>query len=117
QAGDDSLRKVAQAMAARLKRPTDLLARYGGEEIAVVLPDTAADGAREIAERLRAAVEQVAIPHAASAVAPHVTISLGVHTLQPSEVVQEEGLAAFIGTADGALYAAKRAGRNRVVAA
>lgn len=112
-AGDHCLRETVRALEANLKRPTDLLARYGGEELVVVLPDTAAIGAYRIAERLRTAVEALAISHAASPSGPYLTISLGVHTLQPAPGDTPETL---IQRADQALYEAKRLGRNRTVA-
>ncbi len=105
---------MATALSRTLNRPADLVARYGGEEFVAVLPGTNAKGAAVIAERLRAAVEGLGIPHAASPVAPHVTVSLGVATLVPSRGSAPEALLA---AADRALYQAKRAGRNRVAIA
>lgn len=111
EAGDEVLRRVATALSGILNRPADLVARYGGEEFVAVLPGTDAKGAAFIAERLRAAVEGLGIPHAASPVAPHVTVSLGVATLVPLRGSAPEALLA---AADQALYQAKREGRNRV---
>ena len=112
QAGDSSLRQVAAVLAVTVHRATDLAARYGGEEFAAVLPGTDAHGAAAVAEIVRAAVEALAIPHSASAAAPHVTVSIGVATMMPSEGMRHVDL---IGAADRALYAAKAAGRNRAV--
>ncbi|MBI4914068.1 MAG: PleD family two-component system response regulator [Acidobacteria bacterium] len=111
QAGDDCLRKVAQTLARTLRRGADLVARYGGEEFAVVLPGTGLEGAREIAENLREAVASLWLPHGASSVAPTVTVSVGVATLQPGPQESSPGL---LEAADRALYRAKQEGRNRV---
>lgn len=112
QGGDDCLKKVAGALQAALGRPHDFLARYGGEEFAVVLPDTPLSGALHIAENLRSAVEAMNLPHAASATAKQVTVSLGVVAMTPD--VREAIPAVLIAAADKALYQAKAQGRNRV---
>jgi diguanylate cyclase (GGDEF)-like protein len=114
EAGDEVLKHVAAALDATVGRPADLVARYGGEEFVVVLPGTDTQGAAALAERLRAAVSALAIPHAHSRAADHVTISLGVATLVPPREGALEGL---ITAADQALYEAKRAGRNRLAVA
>ena len=111
QRGDDTLVKVAGALAARLQRPLELLARYGGEEFTVILPDTARAQALHVAEALRLLVEQLAIAHGAAGAGATVTISIGVAT---STQPRGAEAAALIGAADRALYAAKRLGRNRV---
>lgn len=111
QAGDDCLRKVARALAKSLRRPADLLARYGGEEFVVLLPATTLAGAVFIAEAMCAAVQSLALPHAGSDVSPWVTLSLGVSSIVPNEVMAEGML---IYGADQALYLAKKSGRNRV---
>lgn len=110
-AGDECLRRVARALSAALSRSGDLLARYGGEEFVVVMPDTGLDGAARVAERLREAVEREHIPHLASSVADHVTMSLGVATAVPLVV---GGLATLVAEADRMLYLSKTSGRNRV---
>jgi diguanylate cyclase (GGDEF)-like protein len=103
---------VAQALAARLKRPADVAARYGGEEFAAILPDTDAAQARQLAENIRAYVASLNLPHAPAAVRPYVTLSIGVASLDKGRLIDA---AALIEAADKALYAAKRGGRDRVV--
>jgi diguanylate cyclase (GGDEF)-like protein len=113
QDGDDCLRAVAQCLESVLQRPADLIARYGGEEFACLLPETDLAGACEIAERLRHAVESLAIVHKGSTTAPMVTISLGVsNNAAPKDSHSAD---AALRHADALLYQAKNAGRNRVV--
>ena len=109
--GDACLQAVARVVGARMVRSIDLLARYGGEEFVVVLPNTDSRGAYKVALGICHAVAELSIRHAASAVAPHVTVSVGVASIRPkrkSEAVQAVALA------DQALYSAKQQGRNRV---
>jgi diguanylate cyclase (GGDEF)-like protein len=113
-AGDDALRVVAEATRAVANRPRDLVARYGGEEFALILPGTDLDGARTVAERVRAEVERRRVPHRASRAAPVVTVSLGA--AEAALDAAETDARLLIARADAALYAAKEAGRNRVVA-
>jgi hypothetical protein len=103
---------VAEALAEQLRRPSDLLGRYGGEEFLAVLPDTAAEGAAVVADRLRAIVESLALPHPRS---PHrvVTVSVGVATARADSNADQE---AIIAAADRGLYEAKQRGRNCVSA-
>ena len=110
QGGDDCLRKVARALAATVKRPSDLVARYGGEEFGVVMPDTDREGAAKIAEALRFGIDSMNLTHEFSTTADHVTISLGVATMPPSGITAPEEL---ITKADEALYRAKNSGRNQ----
>ncbi|MBX3685900.1 MAG: diguanylate cyclase [Rhodocyclaceae bacterium] len=111
QVGDECLKAVARSMKGELKRPSDLLARFGGEEFLVVLPETDIEGAAAVAESLRAAVEAMAITHRHAPVPGVVTISVGVASLVPD---REHCETTLIEAADQALYAAKRDGRNRV---
>lgn len=109
--GDRTLQLIACAMQGVVRRVPDLVARYGGEEFAVILPDTDREGAIRVAEAVRRAVEGMKIPHAASAIAPHVTISLGVVT---TRAVDRQHMTDIVARADHALYRAKQDGRNRV---
>ncbi len=114
QGGDDCLKKVARVIADEVKRPADLAARYGGEEFMVVLPATDLNGALEMAEKLRAKVEALSVPHAYSSTASVVTISIGVASLIPLRGMPSSQLVKLV---DMALYSAKHAGRNMVRAA
>jgi diguanylate cyclase (GGDEF)-like protein len=111
QAGDDCLKSVAAALKAAINRPTDLLARFGGEEFAIVLGGTDKAGALRVAEIALAKVNELAIPHRASRTTAHVTISAGVAAVFPTAEMPE---AELLKAADKALYRAKAAGRNRV---
>ena len=111
QRGDDALRLVAQTLQAHLRRSSDVLFRYGGEEFACLLPDTDEAGALRVAETLREAIaalppEQLGVPHS-------ITASLGVGTLRHDHMLHPQEL---IAEADANLYRAKHAGRNRVQA-
>ncbi|MCK6405427.1 MAG: diguanylate cyclase [Rhodocyclaceae bacterium] len=111
QAGDDVLIRIAALCEGSMKRPTDTVARYGGEEFAVILAQTDADGALSVATEIAQHIRDLAIPHRRATAVPIVTVSIGVATLVPETQV---GPNALIGSADRALYAAKRAGRNRI---
>jgi diguanylate cyclase (GGDEF)-like protein len=108
-AGDDCLRQVAGAIKKAVLRPADLTARYGGEEFVVLLPTTDGMGAEEVAERILRTVDSMAIPHKRSLVSYHVTVSIGICTLLPSD---KNTIALFIENADAALYKAKTSGRH-----
>ncbi|WPB55370.1 sensor domain-containing diguanylate cyclase [Xylophilus sp. GOD-11R] len=108
-AGDECLRQVAQAVRSAIHRPEDLVARYGGEEMALLLPETDEAGARHVAEAARLAVQALRIPHAGS-IHTIVTISLGVAARTP---LAQEQPASLVKVADRALYRAKELGRNR----
>lgn len=110
QQGDHCLATVAKQLAGQVMRPTDLACRYGGEEFAAILPDTTLDGALLIAEKMRAAVFGLGLPHTASKVASVVSLSLGVASHQG----QFHNSAELIKAADDMLYQAKEKGRNRV---
>ncbi len=112
--GDLCLRRVGAQLAASLYQASDLAARYGGEEFAILLAGATEQATAPVAERVRAAVESLFIPHPSSPVAAHVTISAGCASAYPAAGGSPEEL---IAAADAALYEAKRSGRNRVVAA
>nr|WP_310266221.1 sensor domain-containing diguanylate cyclase [Pseudomonas sp. 3296] len=111
QGGDDALRAVARVICANVRRPGDLVARYGGEEFSVILAETDNAGARQIAEKIRVAVEQM--PLVAGAETP-ITVSIGISTWTTEKEISLEQL---LFMADKALYQAKEGGRNRVVTA
>lgn len=113
-AGDLGLKRIATVLRQTVRRPFDLVARYGGEEFAMLLPDTELAGAMAVAERIRIEAQALAIPHAASPVAGHVTVSIGVATVTPDS---DSAPARLVEAADRALYRAKRRGRNQVAAA
>jgi len=116
QVGDDCLRAVADAVRRTLHRPGDIAARYGGEEVAVILPDTGAAGAVEVAEQLRLAVEVLRLPHQANAGrGDWLTTSVGAATVLCRMGGRMKMPEALLAAADAALYRAKHEGRNRVV--
>jgi diguanylate cyclase len=107
-AGDAVLKAIADCLVRNFPRKSDLVARYGGEELAVVLPDTSTQNAVRLAERTRQAVAALQVPHGAQTIS--VTISIGVGRLGRTESVQ-----AWLERTDQALYLAKSQGRDRVV--
>ncbi|WP_234421655.1 diguanylate cyclase [Parazoarcus communis] len=111
QEGDACLRRVATAVRLQLGRPHDLAARYGGEEFVCLLPECDLEAGRVKAEEVCAAVEALAIPHAGSATAAVVTVSVGVASAFPQD---GSGAEILVAAADAALYQAKSSGRNRV---
>lgn len=114
QAGDDCLKQVSTTVRRTLQRATDFLARYGGEELVALLPNTDGPTAYRVADRIVQALQTLALPHGASDVAPHVTLSIGVASRIPATV--SDGVA-LLREADAALYEAKHSGRNRAVLA
>lgn len=111
--GDRVLKAVAGALAQAVRRKVDVVARYGGEEFVVILPETAIQAGKELAERIRAKVESLMIQRADGNGIYHVTLSLGV-SAYPFDA-REQG--ALIQAADEALYASKASGRNKVTTA
>ena len=112
-AGDDCLAAVGKAIGHSLQRPADLAARYGGDEFVVLLPDTDTDGAFDVAGRVLAAIGALDIPHVASPLG-RVTSSIGAAQVVPA---MNDIPGVLLERADRALYAAKQAGRNGVMAA
>lgn len=110
--GDECLRRVADALEGALRRPADFVGRYGGEEFVVILPNCVAAGAATVAETMRSAVASLAIPHAGSPAARHVTISVGVG-FRPAD--SETSAIELLAEADEMLYQAKARGRDQVV--
>jgi len=125
--GDGCLHQVAVVLAAACHRPADVVARYGGEEFAILLPQTPRAGAELLAARILNSVQAAAIAHDRSPTAAHVTVSIGVASIDSVRAagrcndtegpVRSDGLrmgaAGLIFAADEALYFAKRAGRAR----
>lgn len=109
--GDDCLQHVARALSEVFSRPGDLVSRYGGEEFAVILPNAGGEAMR-VAERCRAAVEELAILHSQSQAAPFVTVSVGMSSVVPNGTISPDYL---LDCADKGLYIAKEHGRNRVI--
>lgn len=110
QAGDECLKRVAQALDSVLKRPGDMVARYGGEEFGIILPYTNADAALAVGNMLRGIIESLQIPHNASTASNCVTVSIGVASYQGEDVSRDD----LVRIADQALYKAKASGRNFV---
>ena len=113
QAGDSCLVKVARAVDQATNRPTDLAARFGGEEFALLLPETGLNGAIFVAEKIIANIHRLGLFHPATKVdnVEQVTVSIGIHSMIPHDHVELEEL---IERADRALYYAKHHGRNQV---
>ena len=110
--GDECLRSVTAGLATSLLRSSDFVARYGGEEFVALLPSTTDDGLAQTAERLRAAIEALEIPHARSRAAEVVTLSLGATLCDPGDGGHPLDC---VEAADRCLYRAKAQGRNRTV--
>ncbi len=108
-AGDICLQQVAKGLLSALRRPIDMVCRYGGEEFTVILPDTDSIGAELVANRMREEIKRLQIPHASSSTGGFVTISSGISTMIP-----EHGQSAslLLDAADKALYRAKAEGRD-----
>ncbi|HSI37888.1 MAG TPA: diguanylate cyclase [Methylotenera sp.] len=111
-AGDEVLKSVAMVMRQRFMRPTDLPARFGGEEFAVILPATPFAPLQPLGESLRSGVEELCILHSASDVGDYITISVGGASMTPKP---GESFLQLIDRADEALYEAKDLGKNQVV--
>lgn len=110
QQGDDTLVRTALIMRNCLRRPSDTLFRYGGEEFSVILPDTDEEGARYTADRVMSAIRKLCIPHSESPF-KQITVSIGAAVAKNANIEAED----FIQIADQALYQAKRKGRNTLI--
>ena len=108
--GDACLQHVAQIIKNTLTRPRDVVARFGGEEFALILPDTHEAAAIEIAERLMHNIQKANIAHEKSEIEKHLTVSLGIKT---SKIQEFDEKIQFLKDVDAALYKSKRHGRNR----
>ena len=111
QAGDDCLIRVAIVLESFARRASDFAARYGGEEFGIILPNTGIETAATIAEQVRNAILDLAIPHAGSMANDFVTISFGISAMVPE---QQQSPAVLVSRADKALYQSKLEGRNRI---
>lgn len=109
--GDEALRTLAGVIKRAARRPRDLAARSGGEEFAIILPETGLKGAKHIAEALRLDVYNMSVKHADSPHQQRLTVSIGVHA---RVATREENAQVLYDSADRALYQAKEQGRNRV---
>jgi len=112
-AGDDCLKKIAQAFKNAVQRKEDFVARFGGEEFVLILPDTAKDGAEKIAKEMLESVISMKITHEWNSASPYVTLSIGGATFQPSDSIDDSKL---LKRADEALFRAKEKGKNCFVA-
>lgn len=112
--GDACLKEIASTLKRRLRRPGDLIARFGGEEFIAILANTPLSTATGAAERVRKGIENLNRLHAASSTHAVVTVSVGVACAKPNS--PHASPAQLIAAADAALYQAKSRGRNRVFA-
>jgi diguanylate cyclase (GGDEF)-like protein/PAS domain S-box-containing protein len=110
--GDQCLHKVAVTLKKALNRTSDVFVRYGGEEFAVLLPATELPGAKKVAEAMKRNIEQLNLPHKKSLIAQYLTVSMGIASILPKKEIK---VTALIEMADGALYEAKRKGRNQII--
>lgn len=109
-AGDECLKKIANALKETTKRSGDVAARYGGEEFMLILPMTSQKQIQNLSKALLEHVRELEIPHPNSPISPYLTISIGAISMIPSP---QDSLIHFIDLADQALYQAKSLGRNR----
>ena len=112
-AGDACLQLIASALKDIIKRPADKVARYGSDEFALILPNTDAAGALLVAKSILNRIKALQIPHSSSVVAEYVSISLGVASLLPTQLLTSDSLIQMV---DRALLTAKQHGRDRIFA-
>jgi diguanylate cyclase (GGDEF)-like protein len=110
--GDRCLVRVAELLCRQVQRTGELVARFGGEEFAVVLPNTDCEHAVIVAESIRKELEHQRIPHAGSGISDFLTLSVGVSSIVPD---LNHSIDALRQIADLALYEAKNTGRNKVI--
>lgn len=110
-AGDDCLKQIANVLKTIVGRTTDVVARFGGEEFVVILPDTESKGAVRLAEQIRKSVIDLAIPHPNSSISEYVTVSIGVASVSADHVTSPDQIVKLV---DEALYLAKNGGRNQI---
>ncbi len=108
--GDDCLKDVAKTLSEIPARPRDFVARFGGEEFVILLPETNLESAGKLAERCRQAIFKLQIPHAKSDVSQLLTVSIGLGTIIPTHGDEQT---TFINDVDKQLYQAKQNGRNQ----
>jgi len=112
--GDKALIAITQCMKGQIKRDTDFIARFGGEEFVCLLQFIEKDDALRFAEKLVQSVENMKLPHPKSEHSKYVTVSLGLAITVPDSNISQSQ---FLDEADKALYKAKQSGRNRVMEA
>ncbi|WP_394130182.1 diguanylate cyclase [Shewanella maritima] len=108
-AGDTTIKAIAKSLSHQIKRPTDLVSRYGGEEFAIILPNTSTEGAMKVAEQMRADVKELDISWQQQSIQLTISIGVSVATIESDNHPNE-----LLDQADQALYQAKRSGRNKV---
>lgn len=114
QQGDACLQDIAKTLSDSIRRPADMVCRIGGEEFALILPNTNLDGALKTAERLHTNINALNIAHSTNRIADHVTVSIGGCSIYPAD---HHSSSILITETDKALYTAKKQGRNRIVTA
>jgi diguanylate cyclase (GGDEF)-like protein len=108
--GDKVLQTIAEMLQSLVRKEKDIVGRFGGEEFVVILTETDAEKAFDIADRIRLKIEELQIPHEKSFVSPYITVSIGVASVIPKNNQYEK----ILELADNALYRAKDSGRNKV---
>ncbi len=110
-AGDACLQQMAIALKEAVRRPQDVIAHYGGEEFAILLPQTDLSGAVAVAQQIRSTITRYQLPHQFSGVASHITLSIGVGCCP--RVSPHSNPEDLVSAADHGLYSAKAEGRDR----